>query len=95
MKEKLQSVTQALKTVGTATGDGIVNGCLFVPRWCAKKTKEFKEHREFLEELDEAAADMAAELRKFNSLIEVRNSVRTLKRHYLLMERVEKEMSNV
>lgn len=99
MKEKFQTVGRSLKKAGQATGNACVigakataNGCVHAKDWCGQKVKDYKDYRAMLEELDDVAGNLAQEISKFNSLMEVRQQISALERQKILMEKVAKEM---
>lgn len=98
-RNKLNSVGQTLKKAGIATGNGIVigakataSGVTHASHWIAEQYQDFQDRRQMIKELNDCAGDIASEISKFNSKLEVIDAAKALERHTILLRKVAKEM---
>jgi hypothetical protein len=91
-KEKFQAVGRALKNAGIVTGKTTATGYNHTTEWIVEQYNNFQERREMISELNDVCGDIAEEIGKFNSKMEVLDAAKALERHTILLRKVAKEM---
>jgi hypothetical protein len=92
-KSALMTGTKVVTHVSTVTAVKVTQGCKQVVNWVDEKIEVARLNREMMRELDDMAGIMAEQINKYNTCIEIKESIKALDKQKNLMEKVLKELS--
>jgi hypothetical protein len=87
-KTGLTAIQNGSKQVYKSTANTFTN----LHNKISTKIQNYREFKEYLEEANSMAYELAAEIQKHNSRLELQDQLKNLKKHTILMELVLKEM---